>query len=113
YEPDIVAMPLQRKIAEGPRRMVLANEFDPTGKFVWIHDQTADIVAHSSYAAQTQIMGEFGEKNKSVMGYLDGRAEYNLMVTGALYDPISLGSNRWVVGKYTFIFARRGLPPPG
>jgi prepilin-type N-terminal cleavage/methylation domain-containing protein len=100
---------------EGVRRMRLASEFDPTGKFVWIHDQTADVVANSDngvpIANRRQFMGEFGDKNKSVMGYLDARAEYNKMQTGSLYDPVTF-TPPYGIGKYTFIFANRGLPPP-
>ena len=101
---------------EGVRRMRLASEYDPTGKMVWIHDQTADIVANQ-YGPPTPIgnrpefMGEFGEKNKSVMGYLDGRAEYNKMMTGSMYDPARL-TPPYGVGKYTFIFVKGPLPAP-
>lgn len=102
---------------EGVRRIQQAQDWDPTGKFVWIHDQTADVVAHSDrtlpVASRRTFMGEFGDRNKAVMAYLDGRAEYNNMVTGALYDPSSF-TPPYGVGKYTFIFLRRGelLPPP-
>jgi prepilin-type N-terminal cleavage/methylation domain-containing protein len=94
---------------EGVRRERLASEYDPTGKFVWIHDQTSDVVANAS-----SVMGEFGDKNKSVMAYLDGRAEYNLCQVGLMYDLIGQnipGQRR--LGKYTFVFVlpgQGGLP---
>jgi hypothetical protein len=81
---------------EGVRRIRLASEFDPTGKFVWIHDQTADVVANISTTGRA--MGEFGEFNKSVHAYLDGRAQYNLMKPGYLYDDTG-NATRHAVGK--------------
>lgn len=96
---------------EGVRRIRLASEFDPTNKFVWIHDQTSDVVAN--IATNGKSMGEFGEFNKSVHAYLDGRAQYNLMQAGRLYDDVGTAS-RHAIGRYTFIFVTpgRSLPPP-
>jgi prepilin-type N-terminal cleavage/methylation domain-containing protein len=107
------------KYDAGVRRIRLASEFDPTNKFVWIHDQTADVVANVTPGPPTpipnrpQIMGEFGEKNKSVMGYLDARAEYNKMVSGAFYDPMR-ETAPYGINKYIFIFNLPGqaLPVP-
>jgi len=95
---------------EGVRRIKLASEFDPSNKFVWIHDQTADVVANS--AANTKTLGEFGDPNKSVMAYLDGRAAYNPMRAGSLYDPTGGPPGQWSIGKYTFIFQLPGIPMP-
>ncbi len=104
------------KYDAGVRRIRLASEFDPTNKFVWIHDQTADVVANNGTGpipGRPQFMGEFGEKNKSVMGFLDARAEYNKMVSGSMYDPVNSVAP-YGVGKYIFIFNLPGqtLPPP-
>jgi prepilin-type N-terminal cleavage/methylation domain-containing protein len=98
---------------EGVRRTRLASEFDPTNKFVWIHDQTADVVANTPTTG-LGIMGEFGDKNKSVHAYLDGRVTYNLMQQGRLYDGQQINGNWVVTGKYTFIFTLPGgaMPPP-
>jgi hypothetical protein len=96
---------------EGVRRIKLASEFDPSNKFVWIHDQTADIVAN--ILPTQSAMGEFGDKNKSVMAYLDGRAQYNAMRPGALYDATGgPPGGQWSIGKYTFIFQLPGQPMP-
>lgn len=70
---------------EGERRCRLAETFDP--RFVFIHDQTGDLVAGSDFnvqpvSARRSWMGEFGDKNKSVMGFMDGRAQYLLMTPG-------------------------------
>lgn len=72
---------------EGARRARLAESFDP--RFVFIHDQTADVVANADFNVQPvharrNWMGEFGEKNKAVMGFLDGRVLYLLMTPGEI-----------------------------
>ncbi|MBX3376686.1 MAG: prepilin-type N-terminal cleavage/methylation domain-containing protein [Phycisphaeraceae bacterium] len=106
----------------GVRRIRLASEFDPTNKFVWINDQITDVIANwPGVGQQTTVpipqrplfMGEFGEKNKSVLGFLDARAEYVKMTTGSLYDP-ARDTPPYGVGKYIFIFNLPGtsLPPP-
>ncbi|MBL9032146.1 MAG: prepilin-type N-terminal cleavage/methylation domain-containing protein [Phycisphaerae bacterium] len=109
------------KYDEGVRRIKLASEFDPTNKFVWIHDQTSDVVANSlpggngNLVGRPQFPGEFGEPNKSVMAFLDGRAEYLRMTSGSMYDPVATNlpaPNNWAVGKYTFIFKLPGQPLP-
>jgi prepilin-type N-terminal cleavage/methylation domain-containing protein len=82
----------RRAYEEGLRRIRFASEYEPSNNFVWIHDQTADVVANFG-----DTMGEFGEKNKSVMAYMDGRAEYRLLVPNAMSGP-----------GYTFIFRRPG-----
>jgi prepilin-type N-terminal cleavage/methylation domain-containing protein len=112
YQPGISNLPFTQRFNEGVRRCRLANEFDPSGKFVWIHDQTADFVAHGSNP--NGYMGEFGEMNKSVMAFLDGRCEYLLMQPQKLYDGIQSSPGKWTIRKYTFIFQPHGapLPPP-
>lgn len=80
---------------EGMRRMRLVEGFDP--RFVWVHDQTADIVANADWsvplAQRRDWMGEFGDKNRSVMAFIDGRAEYVLMTPGEVRTD-----------KYNFLF---------
>ncbi len=106
----------------GVRRIRLATEFDPTNKFVWLNDQTTDITANwpgigppttIPISQRPQFMGEFGEKNKSVLGFLDARAEYVKLTTGSFYDPMR-DTPPYGVGKYIFIFNLPGvqLPPP-
>jgi prepilin-type N-terminal cleavage/methylation domain-containing protein/prepilin-type processing-associated H-X9-DG protein len=69
-----------RVVQEGVRRGRLSANVNPA-KHIWLHDQTADLVAENLFA---QYMGEFGEKNKSVMGFLDGHVAYLLMERGGL-----------------------------
>ena len=99
---------------EGVRRERLASEFDPSGKFVWIHDQISDVVSNFG-----DTMGEFGDKNKSVHAYLDGHCQYNKVTAQWLYDDVgpNAGQNTptgHAIGKYTYIFQLPGtpLPPP-
>ncbi len=106
----------------GTRRIRLASEFDPTNKYVWINDQIVDVISNwpgvgaqstTPIATRPLYMGEFGEKNKNVMGFLDARAEYIKTTTGALYDPVS-ETPPYGVGKYILIFNLPGtaLPHP-
>jgi len=66
-----------RMVQEGARRVRLAANVNPA-KHIWLHDQTADLVAYDNLT----YMGEFGEKNKSVMGFIDGHVSYLLMKPG-------------------------------
>ncbi len=99
----------------GCRRIRLASEFDPTNKFVWINDQTSDVAVNTDYglplSQRHEVMGEFGEKNKSVHGFLDARAEYVKLTTGSFYDPVRTTAP-YGVGKYIFIFNLPGVPLP-
>jgi prepilin-type N-terminal cleavage/methylation domain-containing protein len=99
---------------EGARRERLASEYDPTNKFVWIHDQASDTVANATIVGFRYI-SEFGDVNKSVHGYLDAHVQYNRVYRGSQYDPIAIGGGRYGIGKYTFIFQTPGeaLPVPG
>lgn len=71
-----------RVIAFGVKRMGTASNFIPS-KFVWIHDQTADIVANDP--AGRNWIGEFGDKNKSVMSFFDGHTDYVTMTPRAVF----------------------------
>jgi prepilin-type N-terminal cleavage/methylation domain-containing protein len=99
----------------GVRRIRLAQEFDPTNKFVWLNDQTADVAVNTNYNMplhqRPQVMGEYGEKNKSILGFLDARAEYVKLVSGSFYDP-ARETPPYGVGKYIFIFNLPGVPLP-
>jgi prepilin-type N-terminal cleavage/methylation domain-containing protein len=94
---------------EGIKRERYATEFDPTNKFVWCHDQISDVAANSTLPGD--VMSEFGDKNKSVMAYLDARVEYNICQRGLMYDLIGQNTpGQRHLGKYTFVFLRNGLP---
>ena len=68
-----------RVLRDGMRRMNMASSTD-SSKFVWIHDQTGDIVAQDPQ--RRNWVGEFGDRNKSVFAFLDGHGDYIEMVPG-------------------------------
>jgi len=63
----------------GIRRNRLATNFNP-GKFVWIYDQTLDVVANDP--AKRDYIGEFGQVNMSVVAFHDGHVAYVKAVPG-------------------------------
>ncbi len=123
-QPSIQRSEVTAQYDAGVQRVRVNAETDPRNKFVWIHDQTSDLVANISsvrnpafYDTQ-KVPGEFGDPNKSCMAFLDGRAEYNVCQPNDLFDRVATGQsgafNRYAVGKYSFIFTGPGepLPPP-
>ena len=60
------------------------NRLPIPSEFVWTHDQIGDVVANSLGGT---FPGEFGGDNMSVLGFLDGRAAYLELTTGALTGP--------------------------
>jgi prepilin-type N-terminal cleavage/methylation domain-containing protein len=99
---------------EGIRRERYAAEYDPTGKFVWLHDQTTDVLAQAGTSSPNLNLtnpGEFHDTNKSAMAFLDGRAEYLKVRPGYLYDLVGQNTpGQRSVGRYTFIFLKQGVP---
>ena len=73
-----------RMMRDVSRRMNIATNFDPS-KYVFLHDQTADIVANDPQLRNW--VGEFGDRNKAVMAFLDGHADYLAVVPGQLTGP--------------------------
>ncbi len=73
-----------RILKNGMFRINTAGEVAPS-RFVWVHDQTADIVANDTRARNW--MGEFGDRNRSVMAFLDGHVEYVNVVPNAMRGP--------------------------
>lgn len=52
----------------------------PPNEFIWLSDQVGSVVPDLVTA---KIRGEFGDVNRSVAGFLDGRAEYIRLTPGA------------------------------
>ena len=73
-----------RVLTDGMRRMTVAGSTDAS-KFVWIYDQTGDIVAEDPQ--RRNWVGEFGDRNKSVMAFLDGHGDYIQMLPGMFRGP--------------------------
>ncbi len=78
-----------RVAREGGRRIRLSSNYNPA-KFAWINDQMADVVAYDQY--NRNFLGDFGEFNKSVMGFVDGHVSYIQIIPGVAEAP-----------EYTFI----------
>ncbi|UYV13093.1 MAG: prepilin-type N-terminal cleavage/methylation domain-containing protein [Phycisphaera sp.] len=85
---------------EGMKRFRQAEFFDAS-KMVWIHDQTADVVANDPQGRDW--LGEFNENNKSVMAFYDGHAAYLSIEPKDPSDPDGNLSTEF----YTFIFNPR------
>jgi prepilin-type N-terminal cleavage/methylation domain-containing protein len=79
----------------GADRMRLADTFAPS-RFVWINDQYSDIIANN-VSPQFQLKNGYKDVNKSVMGFLDGHANYLTVRPGGL--PPSFSNP-----DYTFVF---------
>ncbi len=75
----------------GAARMAQADNFQPS-RFVWMHDQTADLVVNSG--PKFRLKNGYDDYNKSVMGFMDGH--------GAYLDV--QGGNVFSTEKYTFVF---------
>jgi prepilin-type N-terminal cleavage/methylation domain-containing protein len=70
-----------RILREGMRRINAATSFDPT-KFAWVHDQMGDVVANDPQRRNWN--GEFGDRNRSVMSFIDGHTAYMELTPGVL-----------------------------
>ena len=68
-----------RRYVEGVKKIKQAADFDAS-RFVWIHDQTADIVSNDP--DENDWESDYGDVNKSVMAFLDGHAAYIQMEPG-------------------------------
>jgi prepilin-type N-terminal cleavage/methylation domain-containing protein len=98
YMRDVQRLSFWDAFDRGTERIQRAVGFDPS-RLVWVHDETADIVAND--ATEKGIIGEFNELNKSVMGFLDGHVTY-----------IYVEPNKFRTDYYTFVFEQAGDNPP-
>ena len=64
----------------GCDRIRLADSFVPS-RFVWLHDETADIVVNNDNSS-FRLKNGYDDFNKSVMLYMDGHAGYILISPG-------------------------------
>ncbi|MCB9844916.1 MAG: prepilin-type N-terminal cleavage/methylation domain-containing protein [Phycisphaeraceae bacterium] len=63
---------------EGMRRMRLATDYN-TAKFAFLYDQTVDVVQTGDArqgSDEYRVVGEFGDINMGVVGFLDGHSGY-------------------------------------
>ncbi|MEK6703958.1 MAG: prepilin-type N-terminal cleavage/methylation domain-containing protein [Planctomycetota bacterium] len=65
---------------KGTKRLQLADSF-VTSRFAWVWDEWADIVIYNANP-NAVIKNGFGDKNRSVMGFMDGHAGYIKVIPG-------------------------------
>jgi prepilin-type N-terminal cleavage/methylation domain-containing protein len=82
-------------IALGAARMRTADSFVPS-RFVWVYDQYADIVSANVNTA-FKLKNSYKDINKSVMGFMDGHANYVTVRPG--YNAEAYNN-----ADYTFVF---------
>lgn len=96
----LASLPFERRFNAGARQMAIADAFEPA-RFVWIHDEIADVVANQTNP-NFRVKNGYDDINRSVMGYMDGHAKYNLCFTGGWIPPN--GGQAFSNNIYTFIF---------
>lgn len=65
---------------KGSKRLQLADSFVPS-RFCWIWDEYADIVIYNA-DPNAVIKNGYDDRNKSIMGFMDGHADYVLVTPG-------------------------------
>jgi prepilin-type N-terminal cleavage/methylation domain-containing protein len=85
----------------GTQRMKLADSFTPS-RFVWVHDQWADVVTHNP-DVNVRIKNGYDDYNRSLMGYLDGHVAYNEVKPGVTDDAFQND-------RYTFVYDDLPIP---
>jgi len=78
----------------GTNRLRLSDNYQPS-KFVWVHDQVADLVVNQG--AKYRLKNGYDDYNKSVMGFMDGHGAYLTVIGGKSDEAYSND-------QYTFIF---------
>jgi len=86
----------------GTLRLKAGDAYAPS-KLVWVNDQYADVVANCTNQA-FKLKNGYGDINKSVMGFMDGHANYHNVRPGNI--PESFRSV-----DYQFVFDSLRLPP--
>jgi prepilin-type N-terminal cleavage/methylation domain-containing protein len=72
---------------KGMRLFRTAEGISPS-KFVFLHDQYADLIANAG-STQYQLINGYGDRNKSIMGFFDGHADYKTVRPGATAESFS------------------------
>ncbi|MBL8762887.1 MAG: type II secretion system protein [Phycisphaerae bacterium] len=70
----------RRAFEFGMRRMNAADSYSPS-RFVWFHDEYADIVIYSN-SPKAMVRNGYGDINKSLLGFLDGHVAYLTVFPG-------------------------------
>lgn len=69
----------------GARRFKIADSFQPS-RMVWLNDEWADIVMNSA-SDNFRVRNGYDDINKSVLGYMDGHADYHTVIPGGNSHP--------------------------
>jgi prepilin-type N-terminal cleavage/methylation domain-containing protein len=64
------------------RQLRISDGFMPS-LFVWVFDETPDIVCNNG----TDLINGYGDKNKAVLGFVDGHAAYMTVLRGQATGP--------------------------
>jgi prepilin-type N-terminal cleavage/methylation domain-containing protein len=86
----------ERDFDLGTQRMRVADAYSPS-RFVWVHDQTPDVVVNT---VDAWIENGYGDINKGIMGHLDGHGSYLKLNAPEFEDDPSAYQG----DGYTFIF---------
>lgn len=86
----------------GCERLRVSDAFQPS-RMVWLNDQYSDVIANN-LSTQFKLKNGYGDRNKSVMGFMDGHAAYHTVFPG---NSTRSYSNQF----YTFVFEDLRLPP--
>jgi len=79
----------------GTRSIRLADSYN-SSRFVWVHDETADLVTNNADKKFRYLNG-YDEYNKSVMGFMDGSGKYIPVVPGK-------GKDSFITEDYALLF---------
>ena len=70
----------------GLRQMAIGDAF-MSSRYVWVYDETADIIVNDDPRIPDQVINGYGEINKAVSGFLDGHAAYITYIRESLTGP--------------------------
>jgi len=81
----------------GTRSIQLADSYN-SSRFVWVHDQTADIVCNNTDKG-FRVKNGYDDYNKSVMGFMDGSGKYLTVIPGGKNYKLS-----YINDDYSLLF---------
>jgi hypothetical protein len=73
------------RFAIGARRFRVADSWQPS-RMVWVNDEWADIIMNSA-SDSYRVRNGYDDINKSVLGFMDGHANYLEVIPGGASHP--------------------------
>jgi prepilin-type N-terminal cleavage/methylation domain-containing protein len=70
----------------GLRQMAIGDTFQ-SSRYVWVYDETADIIVNDDPRIPENVINGYGEINRAVAGFLDGHAAYIKFKRRSLTGP--------------------------